>query len=196
MLDIRANNIPYFADVQPWAAKLASLAIKWNAVVVVHHGDYFMKSQSPKNRARINVMIQEFESPGCICLWPSVLTDKQQTLLRPLFATIEFPYLDWAARHQRWLQLFDRDNLAATFSGGKHASVPNVRDIEMWTFLREIAEISWYNLDGADIENFTSLARNFAEGQDLTLQHVKAVLKAQAVPLSLRSKVARFFRAL
>lgn len=33
-------------------------------------------------------------SPGCICLWLAVSSDKQQALLRPFTATIRFPDLD------------------------------------------------------------------------------------------------------
>ncbi|KAG1761540.1 hypothetical protein EDD22DRAFT_970469, partial [Suillus occidentalis] len=121
--DIWANDIPSTADVvRPWAAKVALLAIQWNAVVVVDRGDYFMKSPWPEHRERINVMIQEFKSPECICLWPSVLTDKQQALLRPFSATINFTDLDLAARRQRWLQLFGREDLAATLSSSEDAS--------------------------------------------------------------------------
>jgi hypothetical protein len=48
---------------------------------------------------------------------------------------------------------------------------------------------------GADIENFMNLARRLAEyrGQNPTPQHVMAALKKWGVPLSVRSKVARFF---
>lgn len=191
--DIRANDIPPLADVRPWAAKVASLAIQWNAVVVVDRGDYFMKFPEPEDRERINVMIQEFESPECICLWPAVLTDKQQKLIRPFSATINFPDLDPAARRQRWLQLFGRDDLAATFSRNEDASAANARDAEEWAFIREIEKISWYELDGMDIEDFMNIARNSAGGQDLAPQHVKESLKNWEAPLSLRSKVARFF---
>lgn len=88
-------------------------------MVVVDRGDYFMKFLEPEDRERINVMIQEFESPECICLWPAVLTDKQQKLIRPFPATINFPDLDPEARRQRWLQLFGRDDLAATLSSNE-----------------------------------------------------------------------------
>lgn len=118
MFDIRANDIPYLADVRAWAAKVASLAIQWNAVVVVDRGDHFIKSQSPTHQERINTVIQEFESPGCICLWPSVFTG-EHPLIRPFSATINFPDLDRAARRQRWLQLFGRDDLASTLSSSE-----------------------------------------------------------------------------
>ncbi|KAG2046554.1 hypothetical protein BDR06DRAFT_1025472 [Suillus hirtellus] len=194
MLDIRANDIPLTCDnVQPWAAKLASLAIEWNAVVVVDCGDYFMNSECAGGEKCINLMVQEFESPGCICLWPAVLTDEQQALLRPFSATIRFPDLDLVARRRRWLQLFGRDDLAEAISSGKHASVPSVRDTEALTFLREIEKISWYELDGADIENFMDLARSLSGGRDPTPHDVKEYVKVWGVPLSVRSKVARFF---
>ncbi|KAG1857745.1 hypothetical protein DFJ58DRAFT_326489 [Suillus subalutaceus] len=50
MFYIQVDDVPYNADVQPWAAKVASLAIKWNAVVIINRGDYLLKSKSPKNR--------------------------------------------------------------------------------------------------------------------------------------------------
>ncbi|KIK46520.1 hypothetical protein CY34DRAFT_800375 [Suillus luteus UH-Slu-Lm8-n1] len=194
MFDIRANDIPSTADVvRPWAAKVASLAIQWNAVVVVDRGDYFMRFPWPEHRERINVMIQEFESPECICMWPSVLTDKQQALLRPFSAIINFTDLDTAARRQRWLQLFGREDLAAILSSSEDPSAANVRDAEDWTFIREIEKISWYELDGADMEDFMNLARSSAGGRDPTPQHVKASLKDWEAPLPVRSKVARFF---
>ncbi|KAG2744137.1 hypothetical protein P692DRAFT_20122458 [Suillus brevipes Sb2] len=93
MFDIRVNDIPSLADVQPWAAKIASLAIQWNAVVVVDRGDYIMKSQFPVNQERINTMIKEFESPGCICLWPSVFPGELQTLDRQFSASACSSYL-------------------------------------------------------------------------------------------------------
>ncbi|KAG1763967.1 hypothetical protein EDD22DRAFT_846163 [Suillus occidentalis] len=211
IFDIRANDIPFTADVvRPWAAKVASLAIQWNAVVVVDRGDYFMNSPWPEHRERINVMIQEFESPECICLWPAVLTNKQQALIRPFSITINFPDLDPAARRQRWLQLFGRDDLAAALSSSEDASTATARDAEEWAFIREIEKISWYELDGnvmsdigwrdavlmvltgADIEDFMALARNSAGGRDPTPQHVKASLKDWDAPLSLRNKVARY----
>ncbi|KIK34431.1 hypothetical protein CY34DRAFT_17731 [Suillus luteus UH-Slu-Lm8-n1] len=123
MFNIRVNDIPSLADVQLWAAKIVSLAIQWNAVVVVDRGDYFINSQSQVNQERINTVIQEFESPGCICLWPSVFTREHQTSIRPFFATINFPDLDRAARRQHWLQLFGRDDLATTLSCSEHASL-------------------------------------------------------------------------
>ncbi|KIK36665.1 hypothetical protein CY34DRAFT_499217 [Suillus luteus UH-Slu-Lm8-n1] len=193
MFDIRVNDIPSLADVQPWAAKVASLAIQWNAVVVVDRGDYFMKSKSPVNQERINTVIKEFESSGCICLWPSVFAGEHQTLTRQFSATIIFPDLDLAARRQRWLQLFGRDDLAATLSSSEHASAATVKDREAWTFIREIEKISWYELNGADIENFMNLARSLAEGQNPTTQHVTATLKGWGVSLPVRSKIARFF---
>ncbi|KAG2741292.1 hypothetical protein P692DRAFT_20880156 [Suillus brevipes Sb2] len=49
MFDIWVNDIPSLADVQRWAAKIAS----WNAVVVVDRRDYFMKSKSPVNQPLI-----------------------------------------------------------------------------------------------------------------------------------------------
>ncbi|KAG1751671.1 hypothetical protein EDD22DRAFT_850735 [Suillus occidentalis] len=182
MFDIRVNDIPSLGDVQPWAAKVASLAIQWNAVVVVDRGD-----------ERINTVVKEFESPGCICLWPSVFAGEHVTLTRQFSATINFPDLDLAARRQRWLQLFGRDDLVATLSSSGHAFAATVKDRETWTFIREIEKISWYELDGADIENFMNLARSLAEGQNPTPQHVMATLKEWGVPLSVRSKVARFF---
>ncbi|KAG2143404.1 uncharacterized protein EDB93DRAFT_1252007 [Suillus bovinus] len=191
MLDIQASDIP--ANVQPWAAKLAWLATKWNAVVVIDRGDYFMNLECADGPERINVMIQEFKFYGCICLWPAVLTDEQQALLGPFSATIRFPDLDLAARRQRWLQLFGRDDLAAAISSGMHASVPAEKDTEVWTFLREIEKISWYELDGVDIDNFMRLAQTVAGGQGPTPQDVKKHLKVWGVPLSVRSKVARFF---
>ncbi|KAG2754658.1 hypothetical protein P692DRAFT_20109319 [Suillus brevipes Sb2] len=193
MFDIRVNDIPSLADVQPWAAKLASLVIQWNAVVVVDRGDYIMKSQFPVNQERINTVIKEFESPGCICLWPSEFPGELQTLNRQFSATINFPDLDLAARRQRWLQLFGRDDLAATLSSSEHASATTAKDREARSFIWEIEKISWYELDGADIENFMNLARRLAEGQNPTPQHAMAALKKWGVPLSVRSKVARFF---
>ncbi|KAG2147487.1 uncharacterized protein EDB93DRAFT_417335 [Suillus bovinus] len=149
MLPIWASDIPDLADVQPWAAKLASLAIRWNAVLVVDRGDSFMKFQN-----RVEMMIQQFESPGCICLWPAVLSDAQQAIFGPLTDTIEFPDLDRAARRQRWLLLFGRGDLAETIPSGEHVFVPTVRDTEAWTLLREIEKILWYKLDGVQIENW------------------------------------------
>ncbi|KIK35840.1 hypothetical protein CY34DRAFT_16779 [Suillus luteus UH-Slu-Lm8-n1] len=160
MFDIRVNDIPSLADVQPWAAKIASLAIQWNAVVVVDRGDHFIKS--PVNQERINTVIQEFESPGCICLWPSVFTREHQTSIRPFSATIIFSDLDRAARRQRWLHLFGRDDLASTVSSSEHAPAAAVRDTEAWTFIQEIEKISWYELDGVDIQDFMNLARGLA----------------------------------
>ncbi|KAG1831614.1 hypothetical protein EV424DRAFT_1534282 [Suillus variegatus] len=87
-------------------------------------------------------------SPGCICLWPTVLSDKQQALLRSFTATIRIPDLDLPARRRRWLQLFGRDDLAETISSSNHVSIPTARDIEALSFLREIVKISWYELDG------------------------------------------------
>ncbi|KAG1874172.1 hypothetical protein C8R48DRAFT_769563 [Suillus tomentosus] len=192
MLDIRANDIPYLADVKPWAAKLASLAIKWNALVVIDRGDNIMRSECANNRERINLMTRAFESPGCICLWPSVLTDEQQALLRPFSAAIEFPDLDLEARRQRWLQLFGRDDLVATIFSTKRAPTPTVRDAEVCAFLREIEKISWYELDGSDIQDFMNMARRLAGEQDPTPQHVRECLRLWDVPLSVRSKVVRF----
>ncbi|KAG1759852.1 hypothetical protein EDD22DRAFT_971423 [Suillus occidentalis] len=186
MFDIRANDIPSPGNVQPWAAKVASLAIQWNAVVVVDRGDYFLKSPYPEHRERINDMIQEFESPDleCICLWPSVSTDKQQALLRPFSTIINFPDLDLAARRHH--------DLAATLSSREDASTATVGDAEGRAFIREIEEVSWYELDGADIEDFMALAQQSAGGRDPT-QYVKASLKDWDAPLSVGSKVARFF---
>ncbi|KAG1873848.1 hypothetical protein F4604DRAFT_1925426 [Suillus subluteus] len=192
MFYIQVDDIPYNADVQPWAAKVASLAIKWNAVVTINRGDYLLKSKSPKNRKRINTVIQEFESSGCICLWPSVMTDKQHKPLRPFFSTIKFHTLDRAARCQRWLQVFGRDDLATTFSSSEHASVLTVRDTKTWAFLKEIEEISWYELDGADIKDFMNCARKSAGEQDPTPRHVKAALEVWGAPLPLRRKAAQF----
>ncbi|KAG1788654.1 uncharacterized protein HD556DRAFT_1447686 [Suillus plorans] len=147
-------------------------------------------------------------SPGCICLWPAVLSDKQQALLRPFTASaypshltrlydslfpvaaIRFPDLDLPARRRRWLQLFGRDYLAETISSSKHASVPTVRDTEALTFLRETVKISWYELDGMDIETVMKLARISAGANP---QEVKEYLKAWGVLLSVQSRVARFF---
>ncbi|KAG2133235.1 uncharacterized protein EDB93DRAFT_885842 [Suillus bovinus] len=196
MLDIRAGDIPMTCDpanVQPWAAKVASLAMKWNAVIVVDRGDYFMNRECADGPERINLMTQEFKFYGCICLWPAVLTDEQQALLMPFSATIKFPDLDLAARRQRWLQLFGRDDLAAAISSGKDATE---QDTKAWTFLREIEKISWYKLDGVDIDSFMALAQNLAGGQGATPQDVKKYLKVWGVPLSARSKVARFFALL
>lgn len=192
MFYIQVGDVPYNADVQPWAAKVASLTIKWNAVVVIDRGDYLMKSKSPKNRQRINTVIQEFESPGCICLWLSALTDKQHKLLRPFFSAIKLRTLDRAARCQRWLQLFGRDDLATSFSSGEHAAVLASRDTKTWAFLKEIEEISWYELDGADIEDFMDCARKSSGDQDPTPQHVRAALEVWGAPLPLRRKVALF----
>jgi len=99
-------------------------------------------------------MVQEFESSGCICLWPAVLSDEQQALLRPFSATIRFPDLDLAVRRRRWLQLFGRDDLAETITSDKHASVPTVGDTVALTFFREIEKISWYELDGDHQRSF------------------------------------------
>ncbi|KAG2135395.1 uncharacterized protein EDB93DRAFT_827508 [Suillus bovinus] len=195
MLDIRVNDIPCLTDVKLWADELALLAVNWNAVMVVHRGDYFMKSRCADNRKRINTVIQSFESSGCICLWPSVLTDEQKTLIRSFSITIEFPDLDLEARRQRWLQLFGRDDLVGTYSSGEPSSVPTVMDTEVWTFIREIEKISWYELNGVDIQNFMDEARDsgLAEGRDPTPQDVKKSIKSHEVPLPVRSKIARFF---
>lgn len=75
----------------------------------------------------------------------------------------------------------------------RDASAANARDTEEWAFIREIEKISWYELDGMDIEDFMNIARNSAGGRDLAPQHVKASLKDWEAPLSLRNKVARFF---
>ncbi|KAG1762620.1 hypothetical protein EDD22DRAFT_1050553 [Suillus occidentalis] len=110
--------------------------------------------------------------------------------------TINFTDLDLAARRQHWLQLFGREDLAATLSSSEDASAAKVtrRDAEEWAFIREIEKISWYELNGADMEDFMNLARSSAGGRDLTPQHcVKASLKDWEAPLSVRSKVARFF---
>ncbi|KAG1785267.1 uncharacterized protein HD556DRAFT_1423476 [Suillus plorans] len=188
MLTIRTNDIPPLADVRPWAAKLASLAIKWKSVIVVERGDYFIALQE-----RLNTMIREFKSSECICLWPSVLSPDQQALLGPFAATIEFPDLDQPARRHRWLLVFGRGDLAETISRGEHASVPTVRDPETQTFLREIEKISWYELDGLQIKNYLDTARSFPGRQNLTPQDMKEYLKAWNVPLSVRHKVSRFF---
>ncbi|KIK39227.1 hypothetical protein CY34DRAFT_14517 [Suillus luteus UH-Slu-Lm8-n1] len=90
-----------------------------------------------------------------------------------VFTTINFPDLDRAVCRQRWLKLFGREDLAATVSSSEDASA--------------------LILDGADIEDFMNLARGSAGGCDPTPQHVKASLKEWEVPLSIRSKVARFF---
>ncbi|KAG2745854.1 hypothetical protein P692DRAFT_20740494 [Suillus brevipes Sb2] len=193
MLDIRVNDIPDLTEVGPWAAKVASLAIQWNAVVVVYRGDYFMKSQFPAQHERINTMIQAFESPGCICLWPSPFAGEQKPVIKPFSATINLPDLDRAARRQRWLQLLGRDDLAATLSSSEDASTATVRDAKDWAFIREIEKISWYELDGTDIEDFMNLARSSAEEQNPTPQHVKSILKDWGMCLSVRSRVARFF---
>ncbi|KAG1806963.1 hypothetical protein EV424DRAFT_1350816 [Suillus variegatus] len=42
MLDVRADDIPYLAD----------LVIEWNALVVIDHGDYFMNSEYPDGTHR------------------------------------------------------------------------------------------------------------------------------------------------
>ncbi|KIK33704.1 hypothetical protein CY34DRAFT_813443 [Suillus luteus UH-Slu-Lm8-n1] len=94
-----------------------------------------MKFPYPEHRDRINDMIQEFESPECICLWPSVLTDKQQALLRPFSTIINFLDFDLAAHRHRWLQLFGRDDLAATLPSSVDASTGTVRDAEEWVGL-------------------------------------------------------------
>ncbi|KAG1763935.1 hypothetical protein EDD22DRAFT_472176 [Suillus occidentalis] len=193
MLDIRVNDIPHITEVGPWATKVASLAIQWNAVVVVDRGDYFIKSQSPVQHERINTVIQAFESPGCICLWPSPFAGEQKPVIKPFSATINLPDLDRAARRQRWLQLFGRDDLAATLSSSEDASTTPAWDVEEWTFIREIEKISWYELDGTDIEDFMNLARSSAEEQNPTPQHVKSILKEWEVPLSVQTRVARFF---
>ncbi|KAG1740081.1 hypothetical protein EDD22DRAFT_1008251 [Suillus occidentalis] len=153
MLDIWVNDIPHTTKVGPWATKVASRVIQWNAVVVADHGDYFMKSQSPVQhlihcQERIDTMIQAFESPGCI---------------------------------------------SATVLSSKDASAIIVWDVEEWTFIREIEKISWYELDGTDIKDFMNLVRSSAEGHNPTPQHMKASLKDWGVPLSVWSKVARFF---
>ncbi|KAG2148085.1 hypothetical protein DEU56DRAFT_784038 [Suillus clintonianus] len=195
MLSIYAHDIPYVSKVGPWAAKLASLAIKWNAVVFVERAYYFLRSSSPGLRARINIVLQEFESPGCICLWPSVLTNQQQKQLRPFFAAFNFPDLDRAARRQRWLQLFRKDESAATSSGSEDTlDSSSARDMESLTFLREIEKISWYKLDGTEIEEFMNWARDMAHytGEDPSPYHLEASIKAMGVRLSLRRKFARF----
>ncbi|KAG2048031.1 hypothetical protein BDR06DRAFT_795991 [Suillus hirtellus] len=64
-------------------------------------------------------------SPGCICLWPAVLLDKQQALRSPFTATIRFLDLDLPARRRRWLQLFGRDDLRkASLAASTHPSLP------------------------------------------------------------------------
>ncbi|KAG1788936.1 uncharacterized protein HD556DRAFT_1311685 [Suillus plorans] len=186
MLDIRASDIPRTCDT-------ATLAVEWKAVVVVHRGDYFMSVGSPIGRERIDFMVKEFEKPGCVCLWPVVLSDEQQALLTSFSATIRLPDLDLAARRRRWLQLFGRDDLAEAISSGKDASVPIGRDTETVTFLREIEKISWYELDGTDIDTIMDFARSLAEEQKPTPQEIKEYIKAWGVPISMRSKVARFF---
>ncbi|KAG1899061.1 uncharacterized protein F5891DRAFT_1190253 [Suillus fuscotomentosus] len=120
-------------------------------------------------------------SPGCICLWLAVSSDKQQALLRPFTATIRFPDLD----------LPD----SASSSPTKHAFRPTARDTEALTFLREIVKISWYELDGMDIETVMKLTRISAGEQEPTLQEVKEYLKAWGVPLSVQSRVAQSFCA-
>ncbi|KAG1816863.1 uncharacterized protein BJ212DRAFT_1480720 [Suillus subaureus] len=162
MFDIRV--IPFNVNVQPW--------------------DRYVPFE------RINTMIQEFESPGCICLWPSQ-SDPTASPTFPIVA-IKFHTLDRAARCQRWLELFGRDDLATTFSSGEHASGLTVRDTKTRTFLEEIEEISWYKLNGADIEDFMTCARHSSGEQDPTPQHVKVALEAWEAPLPLRRKVARF----
>ncbi|KAG1772108.1 hypothetical protein EDD22DRAFT_947650 [Suillus occidentalis] len=71
-----------------------------------------------------------------------------KALLRLFSATTNFPNLDPAARRQRCLQLFGRDDLPATFSSSEDASTA-VRDAEEWVLIRENEKISWYELDDA-----------------------------------------------
>ncbi|KIK37156.1 hypothetical protein CY34DRAFT_15904 [Suillus luteus UH-Slu-Lm8-n1] len=133
-----------------------------------------MTSQSPDHKERIHILTQEFESPERICRY---------------FATIDFPNFDRAARHQRWLHLFGRDDLVATSSSSEDASAPTARDRDAWTFIWEIEKISWYELNGADIVDFMNLARSLARGHSPTPQHVKASLKEWGARLSVRRKV-------
>ncbi|KAG1789082.1 uncharacterized protein HD556DRAFT_1495662 [Suillus plorans] len=153
MLIIGAHDIPPLADVKPWAAKLASLAIKWNSLLVVDHEYYFGDIQE-----HLKMMVREFQSHECICLWASVMSP---AIRSPFAATIEFPDLDQPARRQRWLLVFGRGDLAETISRGEHASAPTVkRDRKAEAFLRDIEKISSrYELDGVQIENCLASVR-------------------------------------
>ncbi|KAG1784683.1 uncharacterized protein HD556DRAFT_1314858 [Suillus plorans] len=96
MLVIGAHNIPPLADVKPWAAKLASLAIKWKSVVVVDH-EYLILRQE-----YLKLAIREFKLHECICLWASVVSP---ALRGPFAASAYHSYLTCHITNFSLLQL-------------------------------------------------------------------------------------------
>ncbi|KAG2108947.1 uncharacterized protein F5147DRAFT_693437 [Suillus discolor] len=175
MLLIEAHDIPLLADVKPWAAKLASLAIKWNSVLVVDHEYYFGEIQE-----HLKIMIREFQSHECICLWVSVISS---AIRGPFAATIEFPDLDQQARRQRWLLVFGRDDLAETISRGEHPSAGR-RDWETEALLRDIATISSaYEFNGVQIENCLASVRTITGRQNITPGEMKIYLRLAVIDI-------------
>ncbi|KAG2087689.1 uncharacterized protein F5147DRAFT_658878 [Suillus discolor] len=115
MLDVRVNDIPYLAD----------LVIEGNALVVVDYADVVFHELRMPRESRMHpcdaLRIRVARMYLSVALG---VDDEQQALLKPFSAAIEFPDLDLAARRQRWLQLFGRDDLVSTISSSKHAPIP------------------------------------------------------------------------
>ncbi|KAJ8583781.1 hypothetical protein M405DRAFT_937017 [Rhizopogon salebrosus TDB-379] len=171
-----------------------SLAVTWNAVIVVKDADDLLKSTIKTSRERVNATLRQLEGDDCISFWVTSGCDKE--LLSSFCAVIDFPELNAAARRRLWLNHFGRPEPTAHISNDilVGSSFGDLKRMDYSAHLRDIEKLSWHRLDARMIENIMRSARALADsnGEHLSAHHVKLVMKAQQLDnLPLWRKVTR-----
>ncbi|KAJ8583780.1 hypothetical protein M405DRAFT_884670 [Rhizopogon salebrosus TDB-379] len=85
-------------------AQRVSLAVTWNAVIVVKDADVFLKSFDLE---RVHAVLRQFESDDCIAFWVTGSCGKE--FLSSFCAVIDFPELNAAARRLENLSRYQLD---------------------------------------------------------------------------------------
>ncbi|KAG0707016.1 hypothetical protein DFH29DRAFT_897954 [Suillus ampliporus] len=198
LLTISVYDFPFgMADLVSNIAQRMSLAVTWNAVVVVKDADIFLKSLSQGHRDCVDAALRQFESDDCISFWVTSTCDEE--LRRDFSAAVDFPELNAAARRRIWLGHFGQDEAAGSARNSCRtlisSSFMDQKEMDHSAHLRDIEKLSWYQFDGREIDNIVQSARALAasNGEHLSTCHVKVVMKAQRLDnLPLWRKVTRF----
>jgi len=158
-----------------------SLAVTWNAVIVVKNADGFLMSKFDPER--VNAVLRQFESDDCIAFWVKNGCDKE--FLSSFCAVIDFPELNAAARRQLWLDHFDHVGPTGKSDTFVSSSFGYSKVVDYSVHLRNIENLSRYQLDGKTINNIMRSARALADadGEHLSVHHVQVVMKAQRLDI-------------
>ncbi|KAJ8583782.1 hypothetical protein M405DRAFT_884672 [Rhizopogon salebrosus TDB-379] len=196
LLTISAYDIGSGTDL---IAHWMSLAVTWNAVIVVKDADVYLKSANITDREHINATLRQLEGDDCITFWVTSGCDEE--FLNSFCAVINFPELNATARRRLWLTHFGQPEPAGYVPKIERtlvsSSFGDQKKVDYSAHLRDIEKLSRHRLDGEPhancwvtllilllgrtIENIVRSARALAtsNGEHLSVHHVKVVMEAR-----------------